>query len=74
MAAFKWRKLNTVKTSYVSSYPAGVWVITAPKQAGQDWQLKRANDDGDPYEVVSEHPTVKEAMKAAEEWRPADGA
>lgn len=67
---FTWRKLNTVRTSYVSSFPANVWLIQA---AGTGWQLRRAVEDFDQYEAVGKpHKTLAMAKKAAEDWSPTE--
>ena len=65
----KWKRRNTGRTEWVSTYPAGVWQIRRFRNV---WELRRAAHDGDPYQAVtgSPFPTVAAAKQAAEDWTP----
>ena len=71
-AAFRWRKLNTARTSYVSTFPTGTWQIRRTQDGS--WSVYRAANDGDEYQLVcSGRFTLSEAKDWAQDWRPADG-
>jgi len=70
-----WRKLNTVRTTYVSKYPAEVWKITrvpahprAPRLGG--WTVSRAANDGDEYKELTRVMTLAEGKTYANNWTP----
>jgi hypothetical protein len=68
-----WRKLNTVKTTYVSTYPAQVWKITrvkAPAGGLSGWAVSRAAHDGDEYQELARVTRLADAKAYANNWMP----
>lgn len=61
----KWKKRNTVNTTYVST--DGEWQIRRQgRKHGAQWSVLRAKADGDAYEFIGSRPTRVDAMATAE--------
>lgn len=61
----QWRKRDTAATSYLSTFPRATWQIV---RRGQEWDVMRAVDDGDPYTSIGLYPTLAEAKLAANRY------
>jgi hypothetical protein len=61
----RWKKRNTVNTTYVSRDEE--WQIRRTGRARNSmWNLMQAKQDGDPYVVVGSFPTLNDAKASAE--------
>lgn len=63
-----WRKMNTVRTTYMSIQPSTAWKIT--RGLGATWNVYYAAKDGDEYQHMACVSTLAKAKQYASEWRP----